>query len=327
MGASSSHIVTTRGKLTVMDLFPPLDPFASGELDRGDGHRLYWEESGNPHGMPVLFLHGGPGAGTAPGYRRFFDPDLWRIVLFDQRGCGRSTPPASLDANTTPHLIADIEALRRRLGIERWLLFGGSWGSTLALAYGQAHSDRVLGFILRGIFLFRPEEVEWFLTGMGKFFPEAAARFLGHLPPEQRWAPLAPYHRLLTDPDPRVRMAAARIWCGYEESCARLMPRRDVALDDGACLAMARIECHYMVNHGFLAAPLLDGMAAIAHLPAIIVQGRYDVICPPTSAADLLAAWPGARMVMVADAGHSAMEPGIRAALVKALDDIRDWIR
>jgi len=309
-----------------MDLFPPIDALRTGRLDTGDGHRLYWEESGNPRGLPVLFVHGGPGAGTAPGYRRFFDPDVWRIVLFDQRGCGRSTPSASLEDNTTPHLIADIEALRRQLGIERWLLFGGSWGSTLALAYGQAHPERVLGFVLRGVFLFRPDEVEWFLAGMGRFFPEAGARFLGHLPADQRHRPLDAYHRLLTDGDARVRQAAARVWCGYEDSCARLLPRHDVELDDAACLAMARIECHYMVHAGFLARPLLDGMAAIAHLPAAIVQGRYDMVCPPASAADLARAWPGAALTMVPDAGHSAMEPGIRVALVLALERMRGLV-
>jgi len=309
-----------------MDLFPPIEPSATGRLDTGDGHLVYWEESGNPDGMPVLFVHGGPGAGTSPGYRRFFDPRFWRIVLFDQRGCGRSTPSASLDANTTAHLLADIEALRRRLGIERWLLFGGSWGSTLALAYGQAYPARVLGFVLRGIFLFRPDEVEWFLTGMGRFFPEAGRRFLGHLPNEDRGRPLAAYHRLLTADDPAVRVAAARVWCGYEDACARLLPRRDVELDNAACLAMARIECHYMVHGGFLDRPLLDGMAAIAHLPAVIVQGRYDAICPPSSAFDLARAWPGALLTMVPDAGHSAMEPGIRVALVQAVERLRELI-
>ena len=306
-----------------MDLFPPLDAFRTGRLDVGGGHSLYWEESGNPRGRPVLFLHGGPGAGTAPGYRRFFDPDTWRIVLFDQRGCGRSTPSASLEGNTTADLIADIEALRQRLGIERWLLFGGSWGSTLALAYGQAHPERVSGFVLRGIFLFRPEEVEWFMAGMGRFFPEATARFLGHLPSEDRVRPLESYHRRLTDADPEVRLAAARVWCGYEDGCARLLPRHDVEMDDAACMAMARIECHYMVHGGFLDRPLLERMPAIRHLPAIIVQGRYDMVCPPASAFDLARAWPGAILKVVPDAGHSAMEPGIRAALMLALERMR----
>ena len=307
-----------------MDLFPPLDPFASGWLDVGDGHRMAWEVSGNPRGVPVVFLHGGPGAATAPPYRRFFDPAFWRIVLFDQRGCGRSTPNATLDANTTAHLVADIERLRTHLGIRRWLAFGGSWGSTLALAYGQAHPDRVLGFVLRGVFLFRPAEVEWFMTGMGRFFPEAWRDFTGHLAPHERVDLLAAYHRRLTAPDAAVRLAAAREWCAYEESCARLLPRPDRgAMDDAACLAMARIECHYMINRGFLEpGQLLANLPRIAHLPAAIVQGRYDMVCPPATAEELARAWPGARLAMVPDAGHSAMEPGVRTALVAAVEGL-----
>ncbi len=311
-----------------MDLFPPLDPFASGWLDVGDGHRMAWEVSGNPRGIPVVFLHGGPGAATAPPYRRFFDPAFWRIVLFDQRGCGRSSPNADLEANTTAHLVADIERLRVHLGIARWLTFGGSWGSTLALAYGQAHPERVLGFVLRGVFLFRPAEVEWFMTGMGRFFPEAWRAFTGHLAPHERVDLLAAYHRRLTDSDPAVQLAAAREWCAYEESCARLLPRPDRGtMDDAACLAMARIECHYMVNRGFLEpGQLLANLPRIAHLPAAIVQGRYDMVCPPATAEELARAWPGARLALVPDAGHSAMEPGVRTALVAAVEGMRRLI-
>ncbi|WP_173977730.1 prolyl aminopeptidase [Magnetospirillum sp. UT-4] len=304
-----------------MDLFPPIEPFASGMLPVGDGHQLYWEMSGNPRGRPALFVHGGPGGGTAPPYRRFFDPERWKIVLFDQRGCGRSRPQASLTANTTAHLIADMEALRRHLAIESWLLFGGSWGSTLALAYGQAHPGRVTGFVLRGIFLFRRFEVEWFLDGMGRFFPEAHRRFTAHVAGDPEGV-LAAYHRRLVDPDPNVHLAAARAWCAYEEACCRLIPHADMPeADAGAALAMARIECHYMVHDGFFApGQLLDGMDRIAHLPAELVQGRYDVICPPVSAADLARAWPEARLTVIPDAGHSAMEAGTRAALVAAAD-------
>ncbi len=311
-----------------MDLFPPLDPFASGWLDVGDGHRMAWEVSGNPRGIPVVFLHGGPGAATAPPYRRFFDPAFWRIVLFDQRGCGRSSPNADLEANTTAHLVADIERLRVHLGIARWLTFGGSWGSTLALAYGQAHPERVLGFVLRGVFLFRPAEVEWFMTGMGRFFPEAWRAFTGHLAPHERVDLLAAYHRRLTDSDPAVQLAAAREWCASEESCARLLPRPDRGtMDDAACLAMARIECHYMVNRGFLEpGQLLANLPRIAHLPAAIVQGRYDMVCPPATAEELARAWPGARLALVPDAGHSAMEPGVRTALVAAVEGMRRLI-
>ncbi|MGE5516575.1 MAG: prolyl aminopeptidase [Bacteroidota bacterium] len=309
-----------------MDLFLPVEPNASGMLEVGDGHTLYWEESGNPHGVPVVFVHGGPGAGCAPAYRRFFDPRHWRIVLFDQRGCGRSQPTASLVGNTTPALVADMERLRERLGIERWVLFGGSWGSTLALAYGQAHPERALAFVLRGIFLCRPQEIDWFMTGMGTFFPEVHRRFAAHVAGDDG-PELAAWYRRLTDPDPAIHLPAARAWCAYEEACARLVPR--VAAGDGsgdgaASLAMARLECHYMVHQGFLApGQLLDGVGRIRHLPAIIVQGRYDMVCPPVSAWDLARDWPAARLVMVPDAGHSAMEPGIRLALVAAMEGLK----
>lgn len=311
-----------------MDLFPPFEAHASGMLDVGDGHSLYWEVSGNPVGPVVVFVHGGPGAGTAPSYRRFFDPDIWRVVLFDQRGCGKSRPHASIAANTTGHLVADMEALRAHLGIDRWLLFGGSWGSTLALAYGQTHPQRCAGFVLRGVFLFRPHEVEWFLSGMGHFFPEAWRRFMGFLPAVERGDPLAAYMYRLASPDPSVHMPAAKVWCGYEEACARLLPRGDSSEAEGAgALAMARIEAHYMVHEGFLEPnQLLTGLPRIAHLPVTIVQGRYDVICPPATAEELALSWPGARLTMVADAGHSAMEPSIRSALVGAMEDMKDLV-
>lgn len=307
-----------------MDLFPPIEPNASGMLEVGDGHSIYWEESGNPRGLPVVFVHGGPGAGCAPAYRRFFDPRFWRIVLFDQRGCGRSRPHASVQANTTQALIADVEALRQRLGIDAWVLFGGSWGSTLALAYGQAHPTRCLAFVLRGVFLFRPAEVEWFMAGMGTFFPDAHRRFAAHVAGDAE-PELQAWYRRLTDPDPQIHLPAARIWCGYEEACARLVPRGDTATGDGdSCLAMARLECHYMVHGGFLEADqLLRDMGRIRHLPAIIVQGRYDMVCPPVTAWELAQAWPGARLAMVPDAGHSAMEPGIRLALVAAMESLK----
>ncbi|HTH16680.1 MAG TPA: prolyl aminopeptidase [Magnetospirillum sp.] len=309
-----------------MDLFPPIEPYASGMLEVGDGHTIYWEESGNPRGAPVLFVHGGPGAGCAPAYRRFFDPRFWRIILFDQRGCGRSRPLATVEANTTQALVADMEALRRLLKVERWVLFGGSWGSTLALAYGQAHPERVVGFVLRGIFLFRPDEVAWFMTGMGTIFPEARRRFAAYVAGDQG-PELAAWYRRLTDPDPAVHLAAARVWCGYEEACARLMPRGDTADGDPmSCLAMARLECHYMVHDGFLAPDqLLRGMRRIQHLPATIVQGRYDIICPPVTAWELAECWPGAKLTMVPDAGHSAMEPGVRVALVAAMEAMKPF--
>ncbi len=314
-----------------MDVFPPFEPHASGRLDVGDGHSLYWEVSGNPSGPVVAFVHGGPGAGTAPAYRRFFDPGFWRIVLFDQRGCGRSRPISSIVANTTAHLVADMEALRIHLGVEHWLLFGGSWGSTLALAYGEAFPQHCTGFVLRGVFLCRRHEVEWFLSGMGHFFPEAWRRFIGFLPVIERGDPLTAYMNRLNDPDPSVHMPAAKVWCGYEEACARLLPRNDGGgeLEGGpGVLAMARIEAHYMIHDGFLEPDqLLAELPRIAHLPATIVQGRYDVICPPATAEELALAWPGARLKMVADAGHSAMEPSIRAALVEAVEDMKTLAR
>lgn len=305
-------------------LYPPLRSDRHGWLQVGGGHRLYWEESGNPAGVPVLFLHGGPGAGCSPMHRRFFDPGHYRIVLFDQRGAGRSSPHADLSGNTTAALVADMEALRRSLGVERWLLFGGSWGSTLALAYGEAHPQRCLGFILRGVFLFRRFEVDWFLHGMGRFFPEAERAFLDHLPAAGRADPLAAYYRLLTDADPSVHLPAAHAWCAYEESCSRLIPEAADGRASPAALSMARIEAHYMVHHGFMAEnQLLRDAGRLHGLPAVIVQGRYDLICPPVSAADLAAVWPGAVLRMIADGGHSAIDPGIRKALVDAADGFR----
>jgi proline iminopeptidase len=312
-----------------MELFPPFEPHASGMLAVGDGHSLYWEVSGNPDGPVAAFVHGGPGAGTHPAYRRFFDPSFWRIVLFDQRGCGRSRPHGSVQANTTAHLVADMEALRIHLGVERWMLFGGSWGSTLALAYGQAYPQHCTGFVMRGVFLFRAHEVEWFMAGMGRFFPEVHRRFVELLPQAERSDMLGAYMRRLNHPDPAVHMPAARIWCCYEEACARLLPRDDCGEPDGpSTLALARIEAHYMVHAGFLAPDqLLAGLGHIRHLPAIVIQGRYDMVCPPATAADLARGWPACELRFVADAGHSAMEPGIRAGLVDAVERMKVKIR
>lgn len=312
-----------------MELFAPFESHASGMLAVGDGHSLYWEVSGNPDGPVAVFVHGGPGAGTAPTYRRFFDPSFWRIVLFDQRGSGRSRPVASVEANTTAHLVADLEALRHHLGVERWLLFGGSWGSTLALAYGQAYPERCSGFVMRGIFLFRPAEVDWFMNGMGHFFPEARRQFISFLPEAERGHPLGSYLRRLNHPDPMVHMPAARAWCAYEEACARLLPRDEAGAGDGpSTLALARIEAHYMAHEGFMRPnQLLDDLDRIRHLPAIIVQGRYDMVCPPNSADDLARTWGGCEMRIVPDAGHSAMEPGIRAGLVDAVERMKMRIR
>lgn len=305
------------------DLFPPFDANQAGYLDVGEGHRLWWEESGDPNGVPVVFLHGGPGAGCAPAYRRFFDPAHYRIILFDQRGAGRSKPYASVQANDTASLVDDIEALRRHLDVDRWLLFGGSWGSTLALAYGQAHPERCLGFILRGIFLGGGAELDWFLNGIGKVFPEAHAAFVGHIPKAERTDILAAYWRRLNSDNRAEALAAARVWGRYESQCSTLRPAHiPTTMESGeGLLAIARIEAHYFMNRLFLEdGQLLRGMDAIAHLPATIVHGRYDMICPSESAFRLAEAWPTADYVVVDDAGHSAMEPGIRSALVRATE-------
>jgi proline iminopeptidase len=285
---------------------------------------MYWEQSGNPRGLPVLFLHGGPGAGAAAAHRRFFDPRVYRIVIYDQRGCGRSSPHADLVDNTTRHLVADIEHLRRHLGIERWVLFGGSWGSTLALAYGIAWPSRCAGFILRGIFLGTEREVDWFLFGMGTFFPEAWKTFIEFLPQEERDDLLRNYYRRLVDPSPQVHHPAAAAWSRYETVCSNLIPRLDeppgpIGGPDAAALALARIEAHYFIHNLFLSdRSLLSEVARLRAVPAVIVQGRYDMVCPIVTADALARAWPEAKYVIVPDAGHSAMEPGIRAALVRA---------
>jgi len=288
---------------------------------------MYWEQVGNPNGPAALFLHGGPGAGAGAVHRRFFDPSYWRLIIFDQRGAGRSRPLGGLEANTTPDLVADIERLRRHLGIERWLLFGGSWGSTLALAYAQAYRDRVAGLVLRGIFLGRQSEVDWFLHGMGAVFPEAHASFVGFLPEAERSDILGAYLRRLCHPDPAVHMPAARAWSTYEGSCSTLMPSSETVQHfaaDRSSLGLARIEAHYFANDLFLPkGGLLAHMDRIAHLPAEIVQGRYDMICPPITAFDLVACWPMARMTIVPDAGHSALEPGVRRALIAAVERFR----
>ncbi len=310
------------------DLFPEIGPFESGYLPLSGGHILYWEQVGNPRGQPALFLHGGPGAGAGAVHRRFFDPDFWRVTIFDQRGAGRSRPLGSLVDNTTPALVGDIEALRAYLGIERWLLFGGSWGSTLALAYAQAHPARVAGLVLRGVFLGRPVELDWFLHGLGAIFPDAHAAFAGFLPDAERGDLLGSYLRRLTDSDPSIHMPAARAWSVYEGSCSALLPSPDAVAafaQDRTALGLARIEAHYFAHGLFLPqGGLLAGMARIGHLPAEIVQGRYDMICPPRTAFELAAAWPAARLTVIPDAGHSALEPGIRRALVAAVERFRE---
>jgi proline iminopeptidase len=309
------------------DLFPEIGPFETGYLPLAGGHVMYWEQVGNPRGQPALFLHGGPGAGAGAMPRRFFDPGYWRTVIFDQRGAGRSRPLGSLVQNTTPDLVADIERLRRHLGIERWLLFGGSWGSTLALAYAEAHPEHVSGCVLRGVFLGRPDEVDWFLYGLANIFPDAHANFAGFLPEAERGDLLAAYLARLTDPDPTIHLPAARAWSIYEGSCSTLLPSPETVASfsqDRTALGLARIEAHYFA-HGLFLPPegLLGGMARIGRIPAEIVQGRYDMVCPARTAFDLAAAWPTARLTIIPDAGHSALEPGIRRALVAAVERLR----
>jgi proline iminopeptidase len=309
------------------DLFPEIGPLETGYLPLSGGHVMYWEQVGNPRGQPVLFLHGGPGAGAGAVHRRFFDPAFWRVVIFDQRGAGRSRPLGELRHNTTPDLVADIEVLRRHLGVERWLLFGGSWGSTLALAYAQAVPERVLGCVLRGVFLGRQQEVDWFLYGLAAVFPDAHAAFAGFLPPEERHDLLAGYLRRLTSPDPMIQQEAAHAWSIYEGSCSTLLPSPDTVTSfaqDRTALGLARIEAHYFAHDLFLPpGGLLAAMHRIGHLPAEIVQGRYDMVCPARSAFELAAEWPAARLTVVPDAGHSALEPGIRRNLVAAVERFR----
>lgn len=306
-----------------MSLFPPIDARRSGMLQVSALHSLYWEESGNPDGVPAVFVHGGPGGGTEPSHRSFFDPDLFRIILFDQRGCGRSTPHAELRENSTWDLVADLERLRRLLHIDRWLVFGGSWGSTLALAYAQRHPEAVSALVLRGIFLLRKKEIDWFYQfGCSELFPDLWEDYLAPIPVDERGDLLDAYHRRLTHPDPAVRLPAARAWSLWEARTSRLYLNEEMASRYGEehfAEAFARIEAHYFVNRGFLEVDdqLLRDAHRIRHIPGAIVQGRYDVVCPATSAWELHRAWPEAELHIVPDAGHSAFEPGIEARLVE----------
>ena len=306
------------------ELFPEIEPYSAGILKLDGVHAMYWEQSGNPEGAPVLFLHGGPGAGASAAHRRFFDPVHYRIVIFDQRGAGRSTPLGELRDNTTLHLVADIERLRDHLGIERWLVFGGSWGSTLALAYGEAHPERCAGFILRGVFLCRSSEIEWFLYGLRTLFPEAWRTFAEVIPATERGDLLAAYYRRLADPDPAVHVPAARAWSTYEGVCSTLLPSAETVAHfagDGVSLGLARVEAHYFSHGIFLPEnSLLGNVGRLRHLPCIIVQGRYDAVCPIATADEVHRAWPESEYIVVPDAGHSAWEPGIRAELVRATE-------
>ncbi len=307
-------------------LYPPIEPFQEGFLDVSPLHSIYYEQSGNPDGKPVIFVHGGPGAGTSPDHRRFFDPAGYQIILFDQRGCGKSKPFAALEDNTTQDLISDMEQIRAHLGIDRWQVFGGSWGSTLGLAYVQTYPNRVTELILRGIFLCRPEEIHWlYQDGASQIFPEAFERYLAPIPFEERGDLVAAYHTQLTSDDELVRVTAARAWSQWEGATCTLLPdpsQVEKFGQEALAVSMARIECHYFSNGGFFDGPdqLLKNCAEIRHIPGIIVQGRYDIVCPPTSAWDLHNAWPEADLQIIPDVGHSAFEPGITDALIRATD-------
>ena len=307
-------------------LYPPIEPYDTQRLRVSAVHELHVEQCGRPDGQPIVFLHGGPGGGTTPGPRRFFDPAAFRVVLFDQRGSGRSTPRASLEENTTWHLVADMERIRVRLGIDRWAVFGGSWGSTLALAYAETHPERVTALIVRGIFLLRPHELRWFYQeGASLVFPDAWEAYLAPIPPAERADLMAAYHRRLTGGDPVERDVAARAWATWEAATSRLIPDPELIAEfsePGHADAFARIEAHYFVNGGFFEHPdqLLDGVDRIRHIPAAIIQGRYDMCCPMTTAWDLHRRWPEASFEIVPDAGHAAIEAGITDRLIEATE-------
>jgi len=313
------------------ELYPPRQPYNEGELKVSDLHTIHFEESGNPEGKPIVLLHGGPGGGCPPFYRQYFDPEKWRLVMFDQRGCGQSKPHAELQENTTWDLVNDIEKLREYLNIHQWVVFGGSWGSTLSLAYSQTHPDRCKGLILRGIFMLRQKEIRWFYQeGASYIFPDAWEEYVKPIPINERDDLVTAYYQRLTSPDDQIRLEAARAWSIWEGSTSRLFPDLDLKQRfgiDAFAEAFARIECHYFINKGFIDPEdkLLLNIDRIRKIPAVIVQGRYDVVCPMMSAWELHRAWPEADFIVVADAGHSMSEPGIRTCLIEATDKFADW--
>jgi proline iminopeptidase len=312
-------------------LYDPIEPYDSGHLPVSDVHQLYYEQCGNPNGKPVVFLHGGPGAGLVDDYRRFFDPQAYRVILFEQRGSGRSIPHASLVNNTTWDLVSDIERIREHFGIEQWVVFGGSWGSTLSLAYAETHPDRVLALVLRGIFLGRQNETRWFYEegqGASAIFPETWEQYVRLIPESERDDIIAAYYRRLTSDDAAVRLEAARLWSLWEASALKLIPDQkliDEFTEPEMALAVARIECHYFINNCFFETDnyLIENVHRIRHIPAVIVHGRYDIVCAFTNAWDLHLAWPEAKLEIIPDAGHSVTEPGICDALVRATDSFR----
>jgi proline iminopeptidase len=304
-------------------LFPAILPGYTFHLDVGDGHELYVEECGNPRGMPVVFLHGGPGGSCEHVHRRYFDPEHYRIILFDQRGCGKSRPHASLDNNTSQDLVADLEKIRERLNIDKWVVFGGSWGSTLALVYSQSHPDRVLGLILRGVFLCREQDIHWFYqSGTSRLFPDRWQDFVQPIPPAERGDMVSAYYKRLTSQNELERMAAAKAWSIWEGSTATLRPDHtvmDYFSDPHIALSIARIECHYFINNCFFSDnQLLENMSRIEHIPGFIVHGRYDVICPIDQAFAVHERWPESQLKIIPDAGHAVSESGITQALIES---------
>ncbi|MEM7712744.1 MAG: prolyl aminopeptidase [Cyanobacteria bacterium P01_A01_bin.68] len=308
------------------ELYPPREAYQEGKLKVSDLHTIHFEESGNPQGKPIVVLHGGPGGGCPNYYRQYFNPEKWRVIMFDQRGCGKSTPHAELRENTTWDLVSDIEKLREHLGINNWAVFGGSWGSTLSLAYSQTHPERCTGLILRGIFMLRQKELHWFYQeGASNIFPDAWEEYLKPIPPEERSDLLNAYYRRLTSEDKKIRLEAAKSWSIWEASTSKLFVDKSLTNRFGESSfadAFARIECHYFVNKGFFEREdqLLLNVDKIRHIPAVIVQGRYDVVCPMVSAWELHKAWQEAGFIVVADAGHSMTEPGIQSALIDSTD-------
>lgn len=306
--------------------YPLIDPYKTGFLEVGSGHKIYWEESGNPKGVPVVFLHGGPGSGTNVGHRCFFNPAMYRIVLFDQRGCGKSTPHAELQANTTWDLVSDIEKIREFLKIDQWIVFGGSWGSTLALAYAETHPSKVKALILRGIFLGRKKELHWFYQfGAHHIFADEWEKYIAPIPPEERGDMVSAYYKRLTSPDPAIRKQAAISWTAWESVNLKLL--FDPVLfaefiENFHADALARVECHYFMNRCFFKTDnwLIENIEKIRHIPGVIVQGRYDLVCPFESAWELHKAWPEAKLEVIRDAGHAASEVGVADALIRATD-------
>jgi len=306
-------------------LYPEIEPFYSGMLEVGDGHHIYWERSGTKGAKPAVFLHGGPGGGISPKHRRLFDPKLYDVILFDQRGCGHSTPHAELEANTTWDLVADMERLREMAGFDKWLVFGGSWGSTLALAYAETHPERVSELVLRGIFTLRREEVNWYYQrGASQFFPEKWERFVGLIPEVERDDFVAAYRKRLTSDDPATRIAAAKAWSLWEGETITLLPDPSTSGafgHDEFAVAFARIENHYFINNGWMEeGQLIRDAGKLEGIPGIIVQGRYDMACPPATAWALHKAWPGSEYHLIENAGHAYSEPGILDRLIRATD-------